>query len=397
MLWRSAPVALDFIIGLIQGLAAIVDLSEIDFAELKNQLKPIQERRIVINNSQTGNSLDNYWQNADAISDSPLPKNRLPGFPETPVEQHIIQGLGSCLFKMEQNCPTGSHKDRAAIFQVSMARQAGAPGVIIPSSGNAAIAVASAGAKVEIPVFAFVSPNTHPGKLTAAAQYKPRLIICDNPINRARNAARRFGMPNLRPSIDDNAVKGFMTLGYALGKLYLDKPFSSIFIFTTSGATLVGIARALKDLALKSQIDTVPELHAVQAGKATAIASEFDSSPSPIPKNGQGAGFGGVASSQLNPELLAHIRSTGGAGWLTSEPDAENMYNLLIKENIHTSPEGCCALAAAIRWRRAGGVGTPLVILTGKHYPITQSEPDFGEALVCKARTYGEIERFMRK
>lgn len=351
----------------------------------------------MIDNSRTNGLLDAYWQYAETIPDSPPREIRLPGFPETPVEHRTIRDIGPCLFKMEQNCPTGSHKDRAAIFQVSLARQAGAPGVIIPSSGNAAVAVAAAGAQADMPVFVFVSPHTHPGKLTAAARYKPRLIICDSPINRARNAARRFGMPNLRPSTDDNAVKGFMTLGYALGELYTHRKFSSIFIFTTSGATLVGIARAMKNMVLKGKIDKIPELHAVQAGKATAIASEFDDSPPSMPVNGRSPGFGGVSSSKLNPELLTYIRSTGGSGWLTNDSDAENMHDLLKKESIQTSPEGCCALAAAIRWRRSGGVGTPLVVLTGKRYSDNQSEPDFGDAPVCTALTYGEIERFIRK
>lgn len=338
-----------------------------------------------------------YWRYAGTIPGAPPPDARLRGFSETPVVHRSVPGLGDCLFKMEQTCPTGSHKDRAAIFQVSLARHTGAAGVIIPSSGNAAIAVAAAGAEGGLPVFAFLSPRTHPAKLAAAAFHRPRLIICSNPVNRARNAARRFGMPNLRPSIDENAVKGFMTLGYALGDLYTHEPFSSLFVFTTSGATLTGMARALNDLHRKGRISKIPELHAVQAGKASGIASGFDDSSAGITGNSRSPGFGGVANSRLYPELLTHIRSSGGAGWLTGDRDAEYMHDLLTGLEIQTSPEGCCALAAAIRWRRAGGAGTPLVVLTGTRYPDALPDPDLGNCPVCRARTYGEIERFMRK
>lgn len=340
-----------------------------------------------------------YWHFADMIPGAPSPENRLPGFPGTPVVSMELPDIGSCLFKMEQDCPTGSHKDRAAIFQASVEKSRNAAGLIIPSSGNAAIAVSAAGSACGLPVYAFLSVETDPGKLAAMARYKPRLVFCPNPVNRARNAARRFGLPNLRPSRDENAIRGFMTLGFELNDYAIRRIFSSIFVFSTSGATLTGIARAYEILRLTGRLRRMPELHAVQAGNASELARHFDNREfEENPESGSaGPGFGGVAGSRLYPELTDHIRESHGAGWRVTMDEMESAGDVLSNAGIRTSPEGWCSLAAVYRWRRAGGEGIPMVVLTGSIRPEPGPANDLQQCEICRAETYREIEHFIRR
>ncbi len=337
------------------------------------------------------------WRFADQIPGAPASEFRVTGVPETPVVKQTIPGLGDVLFKLEHTCPTGSHKDRAAVFQISAARSEQASGVVIPSSGNAAISVAAAGAECGLPVYAFISPKTHRSKLNALLQFKPWVIICDQPVNRARNVSRRFGFPNLRPSRDDNAVKGFMSLGYELGEAFEDHRFSSVFIFTTSGATLTGIARAFQTLNQNGRISFMPELHAVQSGNATGIAACFEHVPKTGQTKGADPGFGGVQKSSLYPELLDHIRKSGGRGWYTNTSDADDMDRLLVSQRLETSPEGCCALAAVFRWQQSGGKGLPLVILTGKKYSGATNDTMLHHKRICYGNTYRQIESCIKR
>jgi threonine synthase len=337
------------------------------------------------------------WRFSDLIPGTPPAEFWVSGVPETSVVKRTVPGLGVCFFKMEHTCPTGSHKDRAAVFQVSVARAEEVSGVVIPSSGNAAIAVAAAGAECRLPVYAFISPKTHPGKLNALLQFDPYIIMCDQPVNRARNTARRFGFRNLRPSRDENAVKGFMSLGYELAETFEEERFSSIFTFTTSGATLTGIARAFRALLQNSRISCIPELHAVQSGNATDIAACFDHVPKADSITGDTPGFGGVKQSPLCPELFDHVRMSGGRGWFAAVSDADTMNQCLLSLDIETSLEGCCALAAAIRWRKSGGTGIPMVILTGKKYSETLTGNELHHSRICHADTYGHIERCIKR
>lgn len=325
---------------------------------------------------------------------------RNPAAPLTPMDARNVPDLGTCFFKHEYLCPTGSHKDRAARYQVACARTDQAPGVIIPSSGNAAIAVAAAGRELNMPVYAFLAPGTHPGKLEAMAEFDPRIIICERSIRRAGNAARRFGMPNLRPSRDPRAVRGFMSLGFEIAKQDPAEQVTDLFIFCTSGATLTGIARAFTELKNRGKRTRFPRLHAVQSGAATDLARRFDRRPVPAQrkKDSRKAGFGGVSGSPLTHELAEAIAQSGGSGWFIEETETADAGKTLKSMGIETSAEGWAALAAVRRFKATGNAPEdiqPLVILTGRYYPDHPRPADLSNCAVCRSTTYKGIEEFI--
>ncbi|MCD4655730.1 UDP-N-acetylmuramoyl-L-alanine--D-glutamate ligase [bacterium] len=319
--------------------------------------------------------------------------------PPTTMDSHIIPGTGKCWFKHEYLCPTGSHKDRAAIYQVRQAVKQGARAVIIPSSGNAAIAVSAAGAAVGLPVYAFLAPGTHPGKVKAMIKYKPRIIFSDKSLRRAENASRRFGFPNLRPSRDPWAVKGFMSLGHEIAGQDTAEEITDIFIFCTSGATLTGIAEAFINLKTINQRNSLPSLHAVQSGAAVDLARSLDKRlvPEATQSDSHKAGFGGVKGSRLTNQLIQKIRETNGSGWYISVDETREAGDRLSVLGIKTSSEGQAAFAAVLRWRQSGGAGYPLIILTGKQYPDLSDKLDLTDCHICRSKTYGGIETFISR
>jgi len=317
----------------------------------------------------------------------------------TTMDHHNIPELGKCWFKHEYQCPTGSHKDRAAIYQMKQAISDGAKAVIIPSSGNAAIAVAAAGAKAGMPVYAFLSPDTHQGKLNAMASFGPRIIISDKSIRRAANTARRFGFPNFRPSRDLFAVEGFKSLGYEIAEQDKDEIITDLFIFCTSGATLTGIADAFMELKQSGIRKKLPALHAVQSGAAKELASIFDTRPFPMQSQADSrkAGFGGVSKSELTEKLSRSIKSSNGSAWYITGEEVIRAGKILKKIGIKTSAEGQAALAAVKRWREEEGAGNPLVILTGLYYGQCSENAEFLSCNICRSKTYGGIEAFIKE
>ena len=230
----------------------------------------------------------------------------------TPLVHIHDEQLGDLFLKREDLQPTGSHKDRAARYQVARLLDRNARGTVISSSGNAGIAAAHYCRLAKRPCFVFLSRNTPSGKISAILNEDGYAIISDKPVNFARFAARIFDLPDLRPSIDPDAISGFTSLGIELAQ-QLPVDFSGpLLMFSTSGASLIGLSNGL-DLASSTTGNRArPKLFAVQSGRSHSLASRFD--PRPFEPIDRLAGQGGLPESNLTEDLKRAIqRSAGGA------------------------------------------------------------------------------------
>lgn len=88
-----------------------------------------------------------------------------------PFRKHITMGEGgtpllplgieqkSLYIKLESQNPTGSHKDRMSAYVVSMAKNRAYKGMVIASSGNAGLSVASYAAFAGLPCVLIATPQ----------------------------------------------------------------------------------------------------------------------------------------------------------------------------------------------------------------------------------------------
>lgn len=91
------------------------------------------------------------------ITDADAQALRWPG---TPLIRSRIPGLENVYLKYENGSLTGSFKDRIMRVAVARAMQASPLGAVVPSSGNAALSAAAAGASQGLPVYAIVPRGT---------------------------------------------------------------------------------------------------------------------------------------------------------------------------------------------------------------------------------------------
>lgn len=77
-------------------------------------------------------------------------------WPASPLIASRIPGLGNVFLKYENGPLTGSFKDRIMRVAVSRAMRDNPRGAVVPSSGNAALSAAAAGARVGLPIYAIV-------------------------------------------------------------------------------------------------------------------------------------------------------------------------------------------------------------------------------------------------
>ena len=298
-------------------------------------------------------------------------------------------GLERLWLKREDRNPTGSHKDRGAAFQLSV--RAGElrhhprrpPWVVISSSGNAAIAAAAYAAKTPLRLAVFVAPGTPPARLRRILDHGARVIVSRHAISLCEAFARRYKLPNLRPSTDPLAVLGFMSLGWELCETPVGA--DSVFTFASSGASLVAIGRAVERMAVQAdaggQRGTSEaagaawpfQLHVVQGTFAHPIAAHFDRREV---VTGIGAvGARGARKTRRVGEAVRLVTRSGGSGWIVTDSEARSASALLDAHGIHVALESAAALAAARRAVAAGAVRRAIVILTGaRRAPIEPPE-----------------------
>jgi threonine synthase len=331
------------------------------------------------------------WRYANRYPDPPAEPFRLAGPREfTPVEQMDSEGCGICMLKREDLNPAGSHKERAACYQVSKLYEQHRSVAVISSTGNAARAAARYMHCIDGRLIAMMSPQTHAAKIEVVLREKAFVILTPKPINHTRYAARIFNLPNLRPSIDPQAVSGFMSLGFEIHEQFPGNPPDAVFLFSTSGASLLGIARAFEIIVEKLHAwPHYPRLHAVQAGNALQLAENFDAREISREPDSL-AGRGGLSVSRLAQETAGYIRKTGGSAWAIRNQEIAWAEEILSSAGIETSAEGAASLAALRRYRSTGEQGTALVILTGD--TCRQTEPSRSPRLI-HARGYLDIKR----
>lgn len=81
-------------------------------------------------------------------------------WPGTPLIRSRIPGLENVYLKYENGSLTGSFKDRVMRVAVGRAKAANPRGAVVPSSGNAALSAAAAGASQGLPIYAIVPKGT---------------------------------------------------------------------------------------------------------------------------------------------------------------------------------------------------------------------------------------------
>lgn len=321
-------------------------------------------------------SRGDMWRFAGWYPDPPDPAFRISG-PATPTPVIPFDSRDDRMFylKREDLNPCGSHKERAACYQVSKLRESGNCAAVISSTGNAARAAARYLGKIGGILIALMSPGAHPGKIRSVLDEYAHVILTPKPVNHTRYISRRLGLPDLRPSLDPRAVHGFMSLGFEIFEQFPDRPPESVFIFSTSGASLLGIALAFETVTDKLKLwPHSPQLHAAQSGRALFLAREFD--PRAVEDEPDSpAGKGALAESRLSAELGRRIRRSGGGAWAVRKDEIDRTLTQLHEAGIHTSEEGAAAVAAAHRSRRFRQPGSPLVLLTGS-VPLDSTLPD---------------------
>lgn len=277
-------------------------------------------------------------------------------------------GVARLWVKDEGRNPTASFKARGLSAAVTRARALGAPGVVVPTAGNAGAALAAYAAAAAIPARVYAPRTTPPAILMTVRALGADLRLVDGHIGDAGRLARAFaaesGWTDLSTLREPYRVEGMKTMGYELAE-QLDGRLPTALVYPTGGGEgTIGIWRAFAEMRAWGWLPAnapLPRMVVAQAAGCAPIvrahaAGAAHAEPWADPATyASGLRVPGPLGDRL---LLRVLRES--AGYAVAIEDAvtrDAAAALSHATGIDAAPEGGCALAAVDALVRDGRLG----------------------------------------
>ncbi len=272
-------------------------------------------------------------------------------------------GFERLWIKEEGINPTGSFKARGLAAAVTRAVLAGARRFVVPTAGNAGVALAAYATRAGVPARVY-APATTPAPILAQIRaFGGDLALLDGHIGDCGKAARAFaaetGAVDVSTLREPYRIEGKKTLGLELAE-QLGWTLPDAIVYPTGGGTgLIGMWKAFQELRMSAWIEGgLPRMYSVQATGCAPVIAAFESgadrcTPWPDPRTvAAGLRVPGPLGDRL---MLRALRdSGGGAVAVTDEALTAAARDLQTVEGVDAAPEGGAALAGAAELLRRG-------------------------------------------
>lgn len=301
------------------------------------------------------------WRYADVL---PVldPENRISlgeGF--TPLltlpRLGATQSLRRLTLKDEGLNPTGSFKARGMSLAISKAKENGEKACIVPTAGNAGVAMAAYCARAGMEAVVVMPRHTPDAFREECLAYGATVILVDGLINDCAAKVRElnqhgdyFDVSTLK---EPYRLEGKKTMGYEIAE-QLDWQLPDVIMYPTGGGTgLIGIWKAFREMQALGWLSTdqpLPRLVAVQAQNCCPVVDTFwgmqTTSQHYVGKPTLANGLA-VPRPIGEPLILQALQASNGTAIAVSDDDMlEGVSELGRYEGIFAAPEGGALWAA---------------------------------------------------
>jgi threonine synthase len=264
-------------------------------------------------------------------------------------------GIARLWIKDEGRNPTASFKARGMSAAVTRARALGAPGLVVPTAGNAGAALAAYGAAASLPVRVFAPASTPAPILAMVRALGAELDLVDGHIGDAGRQSRAFaaehGWFDMSTLREPYRIEGKKTMGIELAE-QLDWRLPTHVVYPTGGGTgLIGMWKVFAEMRDGGWLladTTFPQMISAQAEGCAPIVRAFErgedaATPWENPRtHASGLRVPGPLGDRL---ILRAIRESGGlAAAVSEETIACDTLRLSRLTGVDAAPEGGCAL-----------------------------------------------------
>jgi threonine synthase len=253
--------------------------------------------------------------------------------------------------------PTGSFKARGLCMAISKAKENGERACIIPTAGNAGVAMAAYCARAGLEAVVVMPRHTPDAFKEECIGYNARLIEVDGLINDCAAVVQElnqsgdyFDVSTLK---EPYRLEGKKTMGYEIAE-QLDWQLPDVIMYPTGGGTgLIGIWKALhelKALGWLPESQRLPRMVAVQAENCSPIVDTYEGKQA---NSKQYVGKPTLANGLAVPRpigepLIMNVlhESNGTAIAVSEDQMLEGVSELSRHEGMFVAPEGGAIWAA---------------------------------------------------
>ncbi|MDR3576818.1 MAG: pyridoxal-phosphate dependent enzyme [Anaerolineaceae bacterium] len=206
--------------------------------------------------------------------------------------------------KDERYGPTNSFKDRQAAVSIAAYLEAGVQEIVIASTGNAAVAYASACARSGVKLWVFMTSLAPAEKLREVALYGAEVVKVSGTYDQTKEIAAEFasrrGLPFDRGVASLPSRESMKTIAYEIVEQLGWKAPDWYVQAVSGGLGPLGVHRGFQELYQLGLIDRIPSLAIIQAEGCSPMAQSYKA---------------GLAAVQpVIPETRIAILSTGNPG-----------------------------------------------------------------------------------
>ncbi|MFW6088559.1 MAG: threonine synthase [Gemmatimonadota bacterium] len=231
--------------------------------------------------------------------------------------------------KEEGGNPTGSFKDRGMSAAVTRATLDGAESFVLPSAGNAGVALAAYAARADRPATVFIPEDTPPAVATRCRVYgadvRPVAGLISDCGARAAEFARETGAFDLSTLREPFRIEGKKTMGLEILEALDWRPPDAVVYPTGGGTGLIGTWKALEEAADLGWIGEVTtRMYAVQAEGCAPVVRAWEAGETKATAwtDARTAAWGlRVPSARGDALMLRALRDSGGAGVRVSDDE----------------------------------------------------------------------------
>jgi threonine synthase len=272
--------------------------------------------------------------------------------------------------KQEAGNPTGSFKDRGLSMAVSRAVELGAPGVELPSAGNAALALSAYAAAAGLPARVAMPSATPAAVPRRCREYGAEVLVAGTTLieSAARLAEEPSGFWNISTLKEPYRAEGKKTMGLEIAEQFGWKLPDWILYPTGGGTGIVGMHKAFAELRQLGLVDErMPRLVAVQSDGCAPIVRAFEQGLDHAPRwEKPESTIWGLRVPQAVGDFLVlqALRESGGTAVAVAEASAEPAArNLQRREGLVTGPEGGAAMVALEQLVASGAMSEEDVVV----------------------------------
>jgi threonine synthase len=263
--------------------------------------------------------------------------------------------------------PTASFKARGMSAAVTRARALGAPGLVVPTAGNAGAALAAYGAAAGIPVRVFAPDSTPRNILETIRALGAALVLNAGHIGDSGKAARAFaaesGYVDVSTLREPYRIEGKKTMGLELAE-QLGWRLPDLIVYPTGGGTgLIGMWKVFAEMRAAGWLDAsapLPRMIVAQAEGCAPMVRAFhagaDRGEPWVDPTTHASGLR-VPAPLGDRLILRALRESGGDAGTASEAEIRaDTARLARASGVDAAPEGGCALAVLRKLVAAGRV-----------------------------------------